>query len=345
MNNQKLYQSAYAPLSFTPEQKAQIAALAAAGVAQKTSRRKLHLISKLAAAACLVCILTIGAEAAGFRTPVSPLLAPFFGGSAAQTEVIDKIGRPLNACDTDNGVTIQADAILGDQYNVCIIFSIRRDDGTPLLPEHVTAGQLTLGGDEGLTQKGGSHGVSWFVDRDGEVQYIRTISADRPVIKGKAEFSFQDLSYFDGETVTPLVKGHWNLCFDVNYEDFSVPFGAGSKFSQNGMNFTITEAYVSPIGIWVAYNVDSKVQWNDAPDGRMPEEDRLQWERYFEDVQILLIKTDGTVLDLSNCGGSIHTTSKGTQCTKSRVFEQIVPLENIAAVRIGGIDFPIGDIS
>lgn len=344
MNNQKLYQNAYNPLAFTAEQKARIAA-ATASAAQKAPKRKLHLISKMAAAACLICILTIGAEAAGFRTPVSPLLAPIFGGSAAQTEVIDKIGRPINASDTDNGVTIQADAIIGDRYNACIIFSIHRDDGTPLLPDHVTARQLTLGGDESLVQKGGSHGLSWFVDKDGEVQYIRTISADRPVIKGKAEFDFQDLSYFDGETVTPLVKGHWNLCFDVNYEDSSVPFGAGSKFSQNGMKFTITEASVSPIGIWVAYNVDSQIQWSNAPDGRLPEEDRLHWKQYFEDVQILLIKTDGTVLDLSNCGGSIHTTNKDTQCTKSRIFEQIIPLEDIAAVRIGGIDFPIGDIS
>ena len=36
--------------------------------------------------------------------------APIFGGSAAQTEIIDKIGYPIGASDTDHGVTITADA-------------------------------------------------------------------------------------------------------------------------------------------------------------------------------------------------------------------------------------------
>ena len=348
MNNQKLYQRAYDPLSFTAEQKARIAASAAAAASagKEEPRRKLRLIGKTAVAACLICVLAIGAEAAGIRISVSSILSPIFGGTSAQTEVIDKIGRPINARDTDCGVTIQADAIIGDRYNACIIFSIRRDDGTPLLPEDVTVGQLTIGGfcDIRLQKKGGSHGRSWFVARGNELQYIYSISADMPLNTGSAKAEFQDISYFDGEKISPLVEGNWNLCFDVNFEDSSVYFGEGSKFSQNTMNFTITEASVSPIGIRVAYEVDSQVQWSNAPSGRQPEEDRLQWARYFEDVQILLTKKDGTVLDLSNSGGSVHPEDGKTYCTKSRVFEQIIPLDDVAAIRIGGIDFPIGDI-
>ena len=63
------------------------------------------------------------------------VFTPLFGGAAAQTEVIDKIGRPIGASDTDNGITITAEAIMGDQYNAVIVYTLTRDDGERFLPE------------------------------------------------------------------------------------------------------------------------------------------------------------------------------------------------------------------
>ena len=82
-------------------------------------------------AACLAAALAVGAGASGVLKSAAEVFAPIFGGSAAQTEVIDKIGHPIGAGDTDNGVTITADAIIGDTYNAAIVYTIRRDDGTP----------------------------------------------------------------------------------------------------------------------------------------------------------------------------------------------------------------------
>ena len=76
---------------------------------------------------------------------IAPMIPPHvetflevFGGSAAQTEIIDKIGYPVGASDTDNGVTVTADAVMGDAYNAVIVYTISRDDGTRLLPEDIT---------------------------------------------------------------------------------------------------------------------------------------------------------------------------------------------------------------
>lgn len=156
-------QSSYDALSYTATQKTRIAKRAVAEVnsLQSKSRRSFFLLSKIAAvAACLVSVLTISAEAAGIPTPVSEILEPIFGGAVAQTKVMDKIGCPIDASDTDNGVTIRADAIIGDQYNVCILFSISRDDDTPLLLENVTVEQLHAGGvsDIRLIRSGGAPG-------------------------------------------------------------------------------------------------------------------------------------------------------------------------------------------
>ena len=344
------YQKSYDKLSFTAEQKARIAANAAreASTVSRKTRKNHHVLGKIAAAACLVSILTVTAEAAGIPTPVSEILSPIFGGAVAQTEVIDQIGRPIDASDTDNGVTIRAEAIIGDRYNACIVFSVTRDDGTPLLPENIPAEQLRLGdfGDIRLVQSGGAHGSARFRDEipgDNQLQYICTISSDEPLNKGTAKVEFQDLSYWDeasGESV-PVVEGHWKFRFDVDYADSSVRLGNGETFSQEGMKFTITDIYVSPVGIRLDYEVDSEVRWSNAPSGRPPEEDRLQMEHYMENVEILLVKKDGTVIDISNAGGSIRPENGKTYCSKSTVFSDILLLEEVESVRVGGIPFPI----
>lgn len=351
MNKWNAYKESYDALSYTAAQKTRIAKQAVAEVnsLQPKSRRSFFLLSKIAAvAACLVSVLTISAEAAGIPTPVSEILAPIFGGAVAQTEVMDKIGCPIDASDTDNGVTIRADAIIGDQYNVCILFSISRDDGTPLLPDNITAEQLHAGGvsDIRLIRSGGAHGGAWFRDDtpgDSTIEYVYFISSDEPLNKGTAKAEFENLSYFDetaGKEIV-VVEGHWKFRFDVDYEDSSVPFGEGAIFEQDGMHFTITGANISPVGIRVSYEVDSQIQWSSAPSGRLPDEDRSQMERYLENVEILLIQKDGSIIDVSNSGGTISLKDGKTYCTKSRIFDEIISLEELESVSVGGIRFPI----
>lgn len=351
MNDRNDYRQAYDSLSYTHKQKAQIAANAveAAGKAKRTGYRKNHVLGKLAAAAaCFLSVITLSAEAAGILTPVSQLLAPIFGGSVAQTEVIDKIGRPINASDTDNGVTISADAILADGYNACIVFTIRRDDGTALLPEDVTANQLLLGGygDVELIKMGGSHGSARFVDAvpgDHEIQWIRCISSDVPLNKGICRVTFGDLLCWNEETEEEqaVIEGKWKFRFEVDYEDSSILLGNGETFQQDGLNFTITGIRLSPIAVQVSYQVDSEVQWSNAPSGRLPEEDRRQAQRYLENVPILLTRKDGRVIDMTNSGGSIRPENGKSDCTKGDLLEEVIPLEELASISVGGVCFPI----
>ena len=42
------------------------------------------------------------------------------------------MGMPVGASDTDGGVTITADAIIGDTYSYAVVYSIAREDGQPL---------------------------------------------------------------------------------------------------------------------------------------------------------------------------------------------------------------------
>lgn len=340
------YQRNLDSLSFTPEQKVKLAAKAVLAAEQKPQKHSFRILKTAAAAFCLLFALTITAEAAGVQTPLSEFLAPIFGGTVAQTEIIDKIGRPINASDTDNGVTIQADAIIGDAYNLCIVYTIRRDDGTALLPENVTANHMFVAAGGGAQFDASCHGTSYFVDGvpgDSEMQFVEMYSFEKPINHQKSvEVEFNDIRYFDEATeeAVPAIAGSWKFRFDIAYEDTSIQLGGGETFSQDDLNFTITDIRVSPIAIKVDFEVDSEIKLGIAPSGKLPQEYQQEQDRYFNNVEILLTKTDGTVLNMS-FGGSIEGKDGKTYCSKSSIFEEIIPLEELASVSVGGVVYPI----
>ena len=75
--------------------------------------------------------------------------------------------------------------------------------------------------------------------------------------------------------------------------------------------------------------------------GRQSEEDRLTTQRYFENVEILLTLTDGTVIDLSNAGGSIGPEDGVTVCSKGEVFSEVLPMEDMASISVGGVVYDL----
>ena len=349
MNKLFEYQQDLDVLRFTDAQKQAIADRAARAADESAPRRRRPLLRAGLIAACLTLALVVGAGATGVLKSAGEIFAPIFGGSVAQTEVIDKIGRPIGASDTSNGVTITADAIMGDTYNAAIVYTIRRDDGTPLLPEGTDPKGLVMGGFGGatLSVRGGSHGGARFVTDETDpsaIQLVQTVTADVPISHCTATAEFEDLRGWDEAAEEPvtLVEGHWKLRFDVDYEDCSITLGGGETFQQNGMTFTVDAITVSPVAVKVDYTVDSEAQWSNSPSGQEPEEDSRQMARYFENVEILLTKTDGTVIDMSNSGGSIEPKHGITVCSKGEVFAEIIPLEKLASISVGGIEYPIG---
>lgn len=63
-------------------------------------------------------------------------------------------------------------------------------------------------------------------------------------------------------------------------------------------------------------------------------------QRYFENVEVLLTRTDGTVIDLSGIGGSIKPDHGTTVCVKGGVLDEIIPLEELESISVGGVVYP-----
>ncbi len=397
MNRELEYKETMDSLHFTAEQKAALAARAAetAAKAEAQPRRHRRPLGRTAVlAACLAVVLAVSAGATGALKTAVEAFSGIFGGSAAQTEIIDKIGYPVGASDTSGGVTITADAVMGDQYNAVIVYTISRDDGAALLPEGMEETMLLVngggsdvtitadavmgdqynavivytisrddgaallpegmeetmllvnGGGSDLNVLGGVHGSSYFVVEDpaaSSIQMVETRSSDVPLNDCVATADFENLWYWDEEANQPVAyaEGRWKLRFDVKYEDSAVKLGGGETFSQDGMTFTVDGVTVSPVAYKVDYTVDSEVVWSESESGREATEDRIQVERHLENVEILLTKTDGTVIDLSNAGGSLDPESGTTVCSKGEVFEEIIPMEEMESISVGGIIYPI----
>lgn len=340
------YKKEMSALRFTDEQKRTLANAAANAAKGPARKRRRPVVRTALIAAVLAMALVVGSSAAGLLPEPIDVFSPIFGGAVAQTEIIDKIGHPIGASDSDNGITISADAIMGDQYNAVIVYTISRDDGERILPadKALDSSRLLMGGFSGASwvKRGGTHGSSWFVDEDPEdnkIQLVETASSNVPMTKGTASAEFEDLCYWDTETEAPvpLYSGKWKFRFEVNYEDCAVYLGGGETFVQDDVAFVIDSISVSPIAVKVDYTADQEAQWSDSGSGRQSEEDSQQARRYLENIEILLTKTDGTTIDLSNSGGSIRPEDGKSVCSKGGVLEEIIPLEDMASISVGGV--------
>jgi len=359
-NDNKEYTEAVAGLQFSDEAKARMVQNLLDAQEKATDnvvamprgrKRRLPRIAAVGVAAAVV--LTVGASATGVLKTASEAFQGVFGPTA-DTEIIDQIGRPVGASDTSGGVTVTADAIIGDKYHYAITYSIVKDDGTAFdidLTNTVGNGVLPLTFEESdctlSGYLGGTHGGSYFFDADpadNAIQYVETREISDGEVRGHTvRAKFKDLCVYDDEMNRVLLaEGDWSFKFNLDFEDTSVSLPAGQTFDLNGMTATIDEITLSPLALRVDYTVDSEVQWDEnAQSGKQSDHDSEQMNRYFESVQILVNKADGTSLDLSLAGGSISPEGGKTICQKGEIFSEIIPLEDIVSVTVQGIDIPV----
>lgn len=338
-------------LSFTSEQKTRLAARtakAAEAAKPHTFRRPMRRFVATVAVAAVVVAASCGAMASGL---VGNAFDSVFG--TAKTQVVNKIGRPIGAGATCNGISVTADAIIGDKYNACIVYTIKRTDGKPLgLPAGVPVSCLNFESNFGsdlrggnLFSGGGTHGSSWFTESKSvanAIQHVETISSDQPLNQGTVHAYFKNMGYYDesAKKSVMLYQGEWKFSFHANYEDSSATLPAGQTFSRKGTGFKITEVSVSPVGIRVAYEADQQANFSQKTSGKMNSQMEAETDRYLG-VPVIINKKDGSKLDITKSGGSTRPNNGKTACEKSEVFQEIVPLEDMKSVTVGGVEIPV----
>ena len=345
-NDNKMYNSALDELRFSDEAKSRMVDRLMAAAEQPEQPVAIHRVRRFpriaAVGVAAALVLSIGAGATGVFKSASDAFAGVFGPTA-DTEIIDQIGRPIGASDTAGGVTVTADAILFDGYNYLISYTLEKEDGsafdctknpdTGLYDLYWKRSDSTIG--RGVD---GASGSSYFYDEnpsDNAIQYVETMSYNDTVqTGGTVKITLGDLCVLNSENGEPttIAKGAWRL-----------------KFQLEAGNSAVDTIVISPIGYHVVYTVDGEATFDTLYDengeeipqesGQEPASVSSTWESY--SAKLLVTKTDGTVLDFSDCGGSMDPHDGNTVCTRQGTFDTILPLDELASVTIGDITLPV----
>jgi hypothetical protein len=275
----------------------------------------------LSMAASIVLIFSIALTVDASNGTVSNLLAPLFGG--AQTEIVDKIGVPIEASATVNGYTLTADAIIGDRYSVIIAYTLTRDDGQPI-PENIGFERREIW----------ASGYCSRIDIDvnnPSVAHFHERKLRNEVLLGRiVTSSFSNLITNSGEeNETVVAEGTWEITFTLRYPDATeeLPVKSFHVTDDGGNRYKVKKIMLSPVGIHL-----DMVFYEPKYEGGI-----------FKDFKISLIMADGTELPLPDGGGGGSWTEgdKTADVDYYAEFDIPIPREDIQAIIICGTAYEL----
>lgn len=322
----------------------------------RIARHPVRTVARIAAVTAVLAIV-IGGAGTAMATGVLPLpsdmLSDIFDGPASQTEIIDRIGRPVGASCSNNGVTVTADAIMGDKDMVTIAYTLTFDDPAALkkLSEPGENGTIagSVDGNVYVDGEHGGQGQSWLIDKnpnDSSVQYFAQFSVESPGLMGRTvRTHINSLVVPRAGKELPeykkILTGPWDLKFQLNYEDTSVTIPAPKSVNFNGTKATIQEATVSCVGVSVRYNMDRSIE-HDNNSGKMSQNMEESMDAV-GNIPLIVTFKDGHVEDAtSHSGYFANKLDNGTtDVHKTWPFSQVCDTDKIASVQIGDTVIPM----
>lgn len=322
----------------------------------RIARHPVRTVARIAAVTAVLAIV-IGGAGTAMATGVLPLpsdmLSDIFDGPASQTEIIDRIGRPVGASCSNNGVTVTADAIMGDKDMVTIAYTLTFDDPAALIKLSEPGENGTIAGSvDGNVYVDGEHGgqgQSWLIDKnpnDSSIQYFAQFSVESPGLMGRTvRTHINSLVVPRAGKELPeykkILTGPWDLKFQLNYEDTSVTIPAPKSVNFNGTKATIQEATVSCVGVSVRYNIDRSIE-HDNNSGKMSQNMEESMDAV-GNIPLIVTFKDGHVEDAtSHSGYFANKLDNGTtDVHKTWPFSQVCDTDKIASVQIGDTVIPM----
>lgn len=322
----------------------------------RIARHPVRTVARIAAVTAVLAIV-IGGAGTAMATGVLPLpsdmLSDIFDGSASQTEIIDRIGRPVGASCSNNGVTVTADAIMGDKDMVTIAYTLTFDDPAALkkLSDPGENGAIagSVDGNVYVDGEHGGQGQSWLIDKnpnDSSIQYFAQFSVESPGLMGRTvRTHINSLVVPRAGKELPeykkILTGPWDLKFQLNYEDTSVTIPAPKSVNFNGTKATIQEATVSCVGVSVRYNIDRSIE-HDNNSGKMSQNMEESMDAV-GNIPLIVTFKDGHVEDAtSHSGYFANKLDNGTtDVHKTWPFSQVCDTDKIASVQIGDTVIPM----
>ena len=289
---------------------------------------------KALVAACLgLIMLAFPVRAEMINGYVSNLFAPLYG--YAQTEIVDKIGQPIGASTVVGNYKLTAEAVIGDKYNIAIVYSLSRIDGKPL--------------DEGLNFQIYSNSLK----TSGGASYSQILNEDKTQLsiiekwKGinnlflnrNISISFSNLvvTTADGEDIALVQEGLWNLQFCLRYEDTSVQILENeiSVVDSSGITYQINEVFISPVGIHIDMTLPN------------PHINGIETGRQFTNFSAAVVLRTGEVIPIENrlLGYNGNLENEHLEGDFSALFETPLSISDISELIICDTSISTGNLS
>ncbi len=314
--------------------------------------RRLRKGLAVALAAALVLALTVGAGAAGgMFGGLKDVFAPAFyddgTAPAPDPEILEKLGRPVGASVTENGITVTVESVLRDRYTCTIVTSVKMDglDGNEVYHNWCEGGGVLAG----LGSAGGS--CMDVTPGDDTIQIIHTWESDSPIPAGKATVAIDDIVLNPHRFLREkTIEGRWELEFDAGYEDLSRDLPAGQTLTVEGVDVTLDEITISPLSVMIKHTADPAGADLNRVVETEPFEETL--ESRVQNLACIITKKDGTIFSnlTYEFDGNCHFDSGANnseeqdgllKCFCAFRFDQMLPLDEIESITIEGVEIPL----
>lgn len=334
---------------------------------QSTSEfKKVRSYRKYAIAATLIVASSVTVLATDTLQNIVEIFSPILGGNSAQTEIINEIGRPINSSDTENNITITADAIIGDETTAFIVYTLENSDGTTFeLPTGVEVSDLHFSNDLiygskiELAEFGGLSQTLSIQENPNDpnsLQIIESLTSSKPLILGQnVTATFSNLSYENNI----LVNATWEVDYNLDYGDASKTIPVNETFTKDNIIYEIDNVVVSPISFRANYTVHavpdeksfssteignsgeetSSTIFTEDLEIKSPSGEFVDTE-FIDNINIAVTKNNGEEIKIKTEGASTGPSTDSdeyTFVTKYLVFDDIVPLDEIASIVVDGI--------
>lgn len=274
-----------------------------------------------------VAVATMVAAAAVSISWMGQTFAPAYGEE--NMTLFEEYGYPVGVSETDNGYTITLDAVMADDYNACVAFTVRRDDGQPI-DSDVTKWDFNCVSTLGRSPDGSMFSSpileSRIVDpdpEDNEFQAYTIALTDHPFELDTITVQIEGFGYRNenGNYVQPII-GDWR--YHVPYERRSISKQIDAQFAsfvrQRGSNnryTTVKEINLSPLGLQI---------WTEE--------------------QYTTLKATGDRCILVTKNGEEHElklkSPHANPCGQyGAIFDTLIPLEDVDHIVLYGTEIPV----
>lgn len=241
----------------------------------------------------------------------------------AQKEELNSTGMEINESVTENNLTITAVQSVGDKYGIYILLDI-------LAPEDITLSKdydfsrikMKIDGLVAYQSK-----FSIIDAKNNTATLLVSVNTSENVNGKKITLEMNDLGYYninDDEQFNSVIKGVWNLSWNLNYKDVSKDYKVNRNMKIYGGEAVFESINVSPFSATVILSEKTKfdIHSHDSP---------------WDNNQGLSVKLkNGDIIDMNNCGNIFDDTIVITMS-----FGRIIDVNEIESISFDGEEVKI----